>query len=363
MTDAAPPPQAAVRWAGRFHDGRTATGHAVDVALGTAGLEIRSGDGAVLGEWPYAALATIEPLRDGEPAVLARDLDDDARLRLTQPCDFAALIERAPQLRPRRVARTGRAVARAALWLGVTAAASALLWFGWPKVADGLAMLVPASDEDRIGAQARAELQGRGRICDVAAAQETLELLIARLAVAMNYDKPVTVTVIDLPIVNAVAIPGNQIMVFQRLLTEAQSPEELSAVLAHELGHVAARHPTRNLMRQFGLNLVIMTLSGNSSWDSIAQLLLSTAYTREFEAEADALALRTLADASIGGQGWIDFFNRHAGPGGRFDRATAYLSTHPPSAERRDQASRLPPTGSPVMSAGDWLVLRSICRP
>ena len=65
--------------------------------------------------------------------------------------------------------------------------------------------------------------------------------------------------------------------------------------------------------------------------------------------------------ASIGGQGWVDFFDRHAQRSGGWDRAIGYFSNHPPSAERRDQAGRLPATGTPVMSAGDWLVLQAIC--
>ncbi len=43
------------RWAGRFRDGRTATGQAVEVRPGAGGLEIRRGDGGLLAEWPYGA--------------------------------------------------------------------------------------------------------------------------------------------------------------------------------------------------------------------------------------------------------------------------------------------------------------------
>jgi predicted Zn-dependent protease len=221
--------------------------------------------------------------------------------------------------------------------------------------------MIPHSVQARIGADARTQLIGRTKVCDNAASQAVLDRLIARLTAAMHYDKPVAVTVIDVSIVNALALPGDRILVFHRLLSEAQSPEEIAAVLAHELGHLAAGHPMRNLVRQFGLSLVIMSLSGNSNWDGIAQLLLASAYTREFESEADARALETLQAASIGGQGWVDFFNRHAQRSGGWDRATAYFSNHPPSTARRDQAAHLPPTGTPVMSAGDWLVLQAIC--
>jgi predicted Zn-dependent protease len=276
-----------------------------------------------------------------------------------RPTEFAVLLARAPQLVGEGL---GRRSGRMALWAGVTAAIVAILWFGWPKAADGIAALLPASVEAHIGDQARDQLLNRTKPCDVAEGRAALDRLMTRLVAAMHYDAPVTVTVVDLPIVNAVALPGNQILLFRQLITEAQSPEELAAVLAHELGHLAARHPTRNLVRQFGLSMIIMALSGNSNWDGVAQLLIATAYTRELEAEADGRALEALAAAGIGGQGWIDFFDRHAKTGGGLDKATTYLSNHPPSAERRDRAAHLPPSTAPALSAGEWLVLRSICR-
>jgi Zn-dependent protease with chaperone function len=349
-------------WRGRYHDGLTASGQAVAVRLGADALEItRDDDGRPVARWPYGALAAIEPVRAGRPAVLARGLEDDARLTLTRPCEFAALLARAPQLVRRPGAGPGRAAAHAGAWLAALAALAAALWFGWPAVADGLATLIPASVEARIGAAARTQMIGPSKVCDAAPGQAVLDRLVERLTGAMGYAPPVTVTVVDLPVVNAFALPGNRILVFRRLLAEAQSPEELAAVLAHELGHAAADHATRNLVRQFGLGLFIMALSGNSSWDGVAHMLLAAAYTRAFEEEADARALATLKAAGIGGQGWIDFFDRHAQGGGRWDRAIAYFSNHPASVERRELARQLPPTGTPVMSAGDWLVLQTIC--
>jgi Zn-dependent protease with chaperone function len=350
-----------MRWSGRLHDGQTAIGHAVEATLGSDALEITRADGTVVARWPYAALVAIEPLRSGQPAVLAPGADDDARLTLARPATFEALLDRAPQLAGGGIAQFGRGAARAALWVGVALAIAAALWFGWPKVADGLATLVPPGVAAHLGEQAREQLLDRTKPCDQAEGRAALEHLMARLTGAMHYDQPVTVTVVDLPVANAVALPGGQIVLFRQLITEAQSPEELAAVLAHELGHLAAHHPTRNLVRQFGLNLIIMALSGNSSWDGAAQYLVASAYTREIEAEADGRALDALRDAGIGGQGWIDFFTRHAGPGGSWDKAIAYLSSHPPSLERRDRAAALPPSTSPAMSVGEWLVLRSIC--
>jgi Zn-dependent protease with chaperone function len=349
------------RWSGRLHDGRTAVRHTVEVTLGADALEIVGPDGATLARWPYAPLVAIERVRRGQPAVLAPAPDDDARLTLTQPTEFGPLLQRAPALAAGAAAQLRQVARHTALWVAAIAGLAAALWFGWPKVADAIAALLPARFGTHLGEQAREQLISNTKPCDVAEGRAALDGLMTRLLTAMHYDEPVTVTVVDLPIVNAVALPGNQIVLFRQLIAEAQSPEEVAGVLAHEIGHLAARHPMRNLVRQFGLNMIIMALSGNSSWDNVAQALIGSAYSREFEAEADARALEALAGAGIGGQGWIDFFNRHAGASGKLDRATAYLSSHPPSAERRDLATKLPPSKAPALSAGEWLVLRSIC--
>ena len=349
------------RWTGRLHDGLTAVGHAVVATLGADALEILRTDGTVLARWPYATLIAVEPLRRGQPAVLARDADDDARLTLLSPTTFDLLLQRAPALAGGARVALRRGAGQASLWIAATVALVAALWFGWPRLADGIAALIPANVETHIGARAREQILENTKPCDVAEGRAALDRLMARLVTAMPYTEPVTVTVVDLPIVNAVALPGNQILVFRQLISEAQSPEEIAGVLAHEIGHLAARHPIRNLVRQFGLDVIIMALSGSSNWDGVAQMLIGSAYSRAFEAEADTRAIDALGTAGIGGQGWIDFFDRQAAKGGALDRATAYLASHPPSAERRDRAAKLPPSQEPALTAGEWLVLRSIC--
>lgn len=365
MSDAPNPSPSAIpadpapRWSGRLHDGLTAVGRTVSVSLGAEALEVSDADGTVA-RWPYVALVAIEPVRGGEPAVLAPRADDDARLTLSRPTEYTALLARAPQLVGEGL---GRRSGRAALWVGATAVIVAALWFGWPKAADAIATLVPTRVATHIGEQARDQLLSNTKPCDVGEGRAALDRLMGRLVGAMHYSEPVTVTVVDLPMINAVALPGNQILLFRGLINDAQSPDEIAGVLAHELGHLAAHHAMRNLVRQSGLQMAIMALSGSSNWDGVAQMLISSAYTRTLESEADTRAIETLRAAGIGGQGWIDFFKRHGGTGGSWDKATAYLSSHPPSDERSQRAADLPPSREPALSAGEWLVLRSICGP
>lgn len=361
MTESAPPLDSAQTWTGRFHDGITAVRHAVEVRLGIEGLEIRALDDDRTELWPYATLTAIDSVQPGEPLVLTRAPEDDARLTLVAPHRYDALLRRAPQLTAPIGDRVRRGAARLGLWCVIVGAVVGAFWFGWPPLADGLAAGIPQAWQARLGARARDALSAHASSCNDPGGMAVLDRLLLRLAQAMDYPEPVAITVVNLPVVNALALPGNQILLFSRLLDEAQTPEEIAGVLAHELGHLAAHHPMRNLVRQSGLGLLFTALSGMSSLDGLAQLALASAYSRQFETEADDRAFATLRAASIGSQGWIDFFTRHDRPGGNWDHAIAYLSTHPQSAARRSAAERLPTTGAPVMSAGDWLVLKTIC--
>ena len=57
-------------------------------------------------------------------------------------------------------------------------------------------------------------------------------------------------TVLDTPIVNAFALPGGYIYVTRGLVALAGNEAELAGVLAHEIGHVTARHSAQRYSRQ-----------------------------------------------------------------------------------------------------------------
>lgn len=47
---------------------------------------------------------------------------------------------------------------------------------------------------------------------------------------------------------NAVALPGGNIVVFGGLLENTRSPEELAGVIAHEMQHISKRHVTKRII-------------------------------------------------------------------------------------------------------------------
>jgi predicted Zn-dependent protease len=173
------------------------------------------------------------------------------------------------------------------------------------------------------------------------------------------------IRVVAIPIPNAVALPGGQIAIFDGLVRQAKSPDEIAGVLGHEIGHVEHRHVMASLIRQFGLGLV---LGGSGKGVQYAQALLDARYSRGAESEADAYAIKALTANHISTRPTADFFARMTkgeGSGSAtVDNALSWLSSHPVSAARRDlfsKADQAITDPRPAMSAADWAAVKAMC--
>ena len=58
------------------------------------------------------------------------------------------------------------------------------------------------------------------------------------------------VKVVDSPVVNAFAVPGGYIYLTRGILAQLNSEAELIGVLAHEMGHITARHTVATQSKQ-----------------------------------------------------------------------------------------------------------------
>jgi predicted Zn-dependent protease len=132
--------------------------------------------------------------------------------------------------------------------------------------------------------------------------------------------------------VNAVSLPGGNIVVFSGLLKRVSSENELAFVLAHELGHYVHRDHLRGL----GRGLVLMALStlilgpesDATNWLARTLNLAELHFSRQQEMRADEFALEALncRYGHVGGAN--DFFQmlpKEKDPG----RYGQYFATHP----------------------------------
>lgn len=155
--------------------------------------------------------------------------------------------------------------------------------------------------------------------------------------------------VLDDPDLNAFALPGGYIYIYSGLLSRVDETM-LAAILAHEIGHVAAKHSVKKMQSALGYNVLIgIVLAGLGAKDpgmadQIAGLsgtvydLLSRGYSREDELAADRLALVYLGRAGYDPYAMVrvlELLDKEQGPGGRVFEV---LSTHPRMAERIRQA-------------------------
>lgn len=156
---------------------------------------------------------------------------------------------------------------------------------------------------------------------------------------------PVTFGVLDSPIINAMALPGGYIYVTRGMLAHLNNEDQLATVLAHEIGHVAARHAARQAWQQqigqglllggavlgqgLGLGQDILNLGG------MAAQLLFLRYSREDELEADKLGVEYGSAAGYNSREVIAFFQTlsriqekegHSMP--------SFLATHPDPGAR-----------------------------
>ncbi|HMG76430.1 MAG TPA: M48 family metallopeptidase [Pyrinomonadaceae bacterium] len=121
--------------------------------------------------------------------------------------------------------------------------------------------------------------------------------------------------------INGFSLPGGHIYITTAMLKLAND-NELASVLAHEVGHVAARHSLKTLKQSQEYNDIAKSLgeltgvAGDLARDlgvSLGQIIGSgflTFHTRDEEREADFLGVRTLPKAGFDPQGMVTMFQK-----------------------------------------------------
>jgi Zn-dependent protease with chaperone function len=145
------------------------------------------------------------------------------------------------------------------------------------------------------------------------------------------------------PTVNALAIPGDRIIIYQGLLAQMDSENELMMVLGHELGHFAHRDHLRSLGRGILLRLVWSYFFGDvgslgSTLISGVETFSNAHYSRAQESQADQLGLELLVKTYGHAAGAADFFEELSK---KSNANLDFLATHPAPQKRVKQLQQL----------------------
>ena len=144
---------------------------------------------------------------------------------------------------------------------------------------------------------------------------QLLERLEAELSVEQRQERDYQVLYVPEPTLNALAIPGDRVIIYQGLLEQMGSENELMMVLGHELGHFAHRDHLRSLGRGVVLRVAIASVFGNLG--SLSQIAVSgierlsqARFSQRQERRADAFGLELLYQTYGHVAGATDFFSR-----------------------------------------------------
>lgn len=142
--------------------------------------------------------------------------------------------------------------------------------------------------------------------------------------------------------INAFTMPGGNIYVFSGLIQAADSPEEVAAVLAHEIGHAEKRHVVTRLINDMSVTAILSILSGGdpSMMAEILKSVLGNKFNREQEMEADKFALQLLETSRIPPKALARFFEKLTDKDLDYNEDLEILMTHPHNNRRIEQARK-----------------------
>jgi predicted Zn-dependent protease len=197
--------------------------------------------------------------------------------------------------------------------------------------------------EMALGKEMAQEAELESKMVDDPVVTEYVNRLGQNLVRNSDAKVPFTIKVVDSDEVNAFALPGGFMFVNTGLLLKTDNEAELAGVLAHEIGHVAARHGTRQATRGQLINYGSIPLIFMGGWAgyairqaaSLAIPMGFMKFSRGMEAEADMLGLQYMYRAGYDPNEFVNFFERiesleKAKPGA----VSRLFSTHPMTRDR-----------------------------
>lgn len=226
--------------------------------------------------------------------------------------------------------------------------------------------------EVAMGRQLAADVDRQGKFIEDPVVVEYVNRVGQNLALHSDSKVPFTIKVLDSDDVNAFALPGGFLFVNKGAILAADTESELAGVMAHEIGHVAARHGVEQASKATLANyamipLIFMTGGLGYIAYQAAQIgvpLTFLKFNRGMETEADKLGAQYLWASGYDPNNFLSFFEKlekkekHK-PG----TLSKLFGTHPPTPERiakiHDLLARFPDRDEYTVSTSEFNKVKS----
>lgn len=219
---------------------------------------------------------------------------------------------------------------------------------------------------NKMGLQAWSQLRTKEKVSGSAKGRDQVARVSRRVVDASGLGRAYNweFTLFDDPQINAFALPGGKVGVYQGLLNIVSSDDQLAAVIGHEVTHVQRRHAAQRIgtqrAGQLGVQLAQIGLGvgGVQGADQIAGLIgagvsygVILPFSRDQEYEADAGGLTTMAKAGYDPRASVTLWQTMAAQKSRNGQPLEFASTHPSDANRIQRLQQQIPAAMPLYEA------------
>ncbi|MGB3340088.1 MAG: M48 family metallopeptidase [bacterium] len=203
-------------------------------------------------------------------------------------------------------------------------------------------ILIPTESEVEIGKEVAVDVEKTEKVLNNSTVQNYVNKVGQKVVkVCDRRNIKYSFKVLDNEEINAFACPGGFIYIYKGLLKQFDNEAQLSAVLAHEVGHVVARHSIKRLQTVYGYAIVMEVALGPKMGATARQLvdaaagLILQGYGRENEYEADNYGILYSKKAGYNPKGMIQVFQKfkkmEGNPPNAFEKL---IASHPPANDR-----------------------------
>ena len=189
--------------------------------------------------------------------------------------------------------------------------------------------------EVSIGQSVAAKIESSQDIVTAVDVNEKVNRILDRLVeVSDRKDIVYFIRIIDQEHINAFALPGGYIFLYQGLIDHAENDDQIAGVIAHEIAHITARHGIERLQKSYAAMLLqgasLATGSGQvAAGVNLALNSLMMEYSQQDEMEADRLGVKYMTAAGFDPQAMIGFLNIMKKESDKEIRQFSYWKTHP----------------------------------
>jgi Zn-dependent protease with chaperone function len=357
-----------------FYDGVSAREHQVQITLKDQGLLICSDTLPEPREWTYIDMRLVADLAS-QVGASYRVMSGPGRLNVHDEDLVARLKNLAINHNKSDISKSSWK--RIGMWgVGAVVSVAVIVFVLIPALSNQLATMIPVEREIALGRTSIKQIErfltfgdDKPLTCNGIKGQAALDKMTARLSAYVDSPYPLDIKVFNNEMPNAFAVPGGHIVLFDGLIQDANTPEEVAAVLGHEMGHVINRDPTRLTLRSAGsvgiLGMVFGDFAGGAVALIIAEQLIAADYSQEAEANADVFAHDLLASAKLPSSPMAVFFEKLHKEFGDEPGLLSHLASHPDLLGRAQAAKDADTIGErsykAVLTTSEWNDLKAMC--